>query len=321
VTTVVEFGYALSSEENTPDDIVDYAVTAEAEGMDFLMVSDHFHPWLDVQGHSPFVWNMLGAIARETNRIQMGTGVTCPTIRIHPAIVAQAAATTARMSDDRFFLGVGTGERLNEHITGERWPPFSERLSMLSEAITVMRELWTGEMGSHYGDHFTVEQAKLYTLPEGDIDVAVAAAGPESATLAGEKGDALVNTAPSEAPVAAFEAAHEDGGPRYGQAAVCYAETERAGRQTVHEQWSNGGLPGQLGQELPTPDLFEQAGQLVTEEDAAGDLACGPDPDEFIKSIQEYLDAGYDHIYLHQIGQEQTEFLEFFAEEVAPSFD
>lgn len=318
---VPEFGYALSSEEHPPDDIVDYAVRAEDVGLDFAMVSDHFHPWLDAQGHSPFVWSTLGAIARETDRIPVGTGVTCPTIRVHPAIVAQAAATTAAMFDGRFLLGLGTGERLNEHVLGDRWPPFSERLSMLDEAIAVMRELWTGEMGSHYGDHYTVEQAKLYTLPDGDIDIGVAAAGPESATLAGERGDALINTAPTEAPVEAFEEAHDGDAPRYGQAAVCYAESEREARRTAHEQWANGVLPGQLGQELATPELFEQATQLVTEDDIAEKLVCGPDADDYVESIESYLDAGYDHIYLHQIGDEQTEFLEFFADEVIPSFD
>lgn len=317
---VPELGYALSSEEHGPTDLVDNAVHAESVGLDFAMVSDHYHPWTSEQGHSPFVWSTLGAIARETERIHVGTGVTCPIIRMHPAIVAQAAATTAIMFEDRFFLGVGTGERLNEHVLGNRWPSYDERLSMLAEAVSVMRDLWSGEMVDHDGEYFTVENAKVYTRPDDPPEIAVAASGTNTATVAGDIGDALVTTAPDGDTAAAFADAHNGDAPRYGQAAVCYAETEREGRKTMHEQWPNGGLPGVLGQELPTPGVFEQAAELVTEDDVAGGLPCGPDANDFIESIQEYVDAGYDHVYLHQIGDDQDAFLEFYAEEVMPSF-
>lgn len=317
---MVDLGYALSSEEHGPDDLVDYAVLAEDSELDFAMVSDHFHPWIARQGNSPFVWSVLGAVARETDDLTVGTGVTCPTIRIHPAIVAQAAATTADMFDGRFLLGVGTGERLNEHVLGDRWPPHAERLEMLEEAVDVMRKLWGGEFVTHDGQHYTVETAKLYTLPEEPPDVAVAAGGPETATAAGEFGDALVTTSPDEETAQAFGEACGDDAPRIGQAAVCYAESEAAARRTVHEWWPNGALPGALGQELPTPALFEGAAELVDEEDAAGPLPCGPDADEFIESIEEYVDAGYDHVYLHQIGPDQEDFLRFYGEEVRPSF-
>ncbi|NHN42717.1 TIGR03557 family F420-dependent LLM class oxidoreductase [Halorubellus sp. JP-L1] len=325
-----EFGIALSSEEHEPDALVDYATKAEDVGLDFAMVSDHYHPWIEAQGESPFVWSVLAGIARETDSLRVGTGVTCPTIRIHPAILAQAAATTAVMFDGRFTFGVGTGERLNEHVLGDRWPTYEERQSMLREAVDVLRELWTGEVVDHHGEHYTVENAKLYTTPEAPPDVAVAAGGTDSASVAGEIGDGLVTTAPDDELAAAFADAYADrdqadtdhvDAPMIGQAAVCYAETEQEGRRTVHEQWPNGGLPGELGQELPTPSVFEQAAELVTEEDAAGSLPCGPDADAFVESIQSYLDAGYDHVYLHQIGDDQADFLEFYADEVLPSFD
>ena len=315
-----ELGYALSSEEHGPTSLVDYAVHAEEAGVDFAMISDHYHPWTGEQGHAPFVWTTLGGIARATDDLRVGTGVTCPTIRIHPAIVAQAAATTARMFDGRFFLGVGTGERLNEHVLGDRWPAHDERLSMLEEAVSVMRELWTGDLVTHRGDHYTVENAQVYTLPAELPDVAIAASGPETGTFAGEVGDALVTTSPDEQTADAFAEAHDGDAPRYGQATVCYAETEAEGRRTIHEQWPNGGLPGVLSQELPTPGVFEQAAEIVTEEDAAADLPCGPDAEDFIASIQTYLDAGYDHVYCHQIGADQEAFLDFYAEEVLPSF-
>lgn len=320
VIAVPEFGYALSSEELDPNDLVAYTARAESVGLDFAMVSDHYHPWTSEQGHSPFVWSTLGAIARETETLRVGTGVTCPIVRIHPAIVAQAAATTATMFEDRFFLGVGTGERLNEHVLGDRWPPYDERVSMLEEAVSILRALWRGEMVSHDGEHYTVENAKLYTRPEDPPDVPVAASGTTSATLAGDIGDGLVTTAPDEATADAFQDAHDGDGPRYGQATVCYAESEREGRKTMHEQWPNGALPGVLGQELPTPGVFEQATSLVSEDDATENIPCGPDATDFVETIQTYLDAGYDHVYLHQVGDEQDEFLEFYTTEVLPSF-
>ncbi|MFC7203185.1 TIGR03557 family F420-dependent LLM class oxidoreductase [Haloferax namakaokahaiae] len=318
---MVNVGYSLISEEHGPNTLVENAVRAEVAGFEYAMVSDHFHPWLDRQGESPFVWSTLGAIAQATDRLRVGTGVTCPTMRIHPALVAQAAATTAVMSDGRFFLGVGTGERLNEHVTGHRWPPHHVRVEMLQEAIHVIRELWGGEMMSHDGDYFCVENAQLHTVPEERPNVAVAASGTNTARWAGNVGDSLVSTAPDADVVDAFSRGRDDDRRRYGQATVCWAESESEGRRTIHEQWPNGGLPGELGQELATPTHFEQAVGLVTEEQATKHLPCGPDADAHIETIQSYVDAGFDHVNLHQVGPHQQEFLAFYEEEVLPSFE
>lgn len=320
-TIVVEIGYALSSEEHGFHDLVDYGARAEEAGFAFAMLSDHYHPWIERQGESPFAWTTLGALARETDDLRVGTGVTCPLIRLHPAIVAQAAATTAAAFDGRFVLGLGTGERLNEHVLGDRWPPHHVRLEMLAEAIEVMRDLWRGETTSHDGEHYTVENARLFTLPDDEIEVAVAASGETTARFAGEFGDALVSTAPAEEVVDSFADSGDDGGRRYGQATVCWAETEAEARQTAAEYWPNGALAGQLGQELATPTHFEEATDHVDEADLAMAFPCSPDADEHIESIQSYADAGFDHVYVHQVGPEQEQFLEFYAAEVLPAFD
>jgi G6PDH family F420-dependent oxidoreductase len=242
-------------------------------------------------------------------------------VRIHPAIVAQAAATAGVMFEGRFFLGVGTGENLNEHVLGDRWPPFDVRLEMLEESVSVIRELWEGEPTNHHGEHYTVEEAKLYTTPEEPPDLAVAAAGTDSASSAGRIGDDLVSVGPDEEVIDAFDDERDGEARHYGQATVCWAESEAEARGIVHEWWPNGGLPGQLGQELPSPAHFEQACQLVTEEQATEHVPCGPDADPFVETIREYAEAGFDHVYLHQIGPDQAGFFEFFEEEVRPSFE
>lgn len=314
-------GYALSSEEHGPNDLVEYASRAEEVGFDFAMISDHFHPWIGKQGNSPFVWSTLGGIARETDTLQVGTGVTCPTIRTHPAIIAHAAATTADMFDGRFELGVGTGENLNEHVHGDRWPEHDVRLEMLVEAVAVIRELWTGENVSHHGEHYTVENAKLYTLPEESPPINVAAGGPETAEVAGRIGDGLVATAPKSEIVDRFRSAGEGGnGSTYGQLTICYAETEEEGKEIAHEWWPNTGLPGELGQELPTPTHFEQAVQTLDREEATEHVVCGSDPQAHVEGIEEFADAGYDHVYVHQVGPNQEEFFRFYEEEVIPQF-
>ena len=223
----------------------------------------------------------------------LGTGVTCPTIRIHPAIVAQAAATTAAMLPGRFFLGVGTGENLNEHVLGQRWPRPRLRREMLEEAVEVMRLLWSGDLSSHRGRHYTVENARIYTLPDEPVDVMVAAGGTEAAALAGRIGDGLIGTAPDEATVGAFDEAGGAGKPRYAQVTVCWAERESDARRTALEWWPNAALQGPLGQELPLPSHFEAAAGMVTEDSVAEAIVCGPDPEPYAKAIDEYLDAGY----------------------------
>src|SRR3954454_9824403 len=204
---MTSIGYALSSEERKPHELVEQARMAESAGFEFALISDHFHPWLDEQGESPFVWSVLGAIAEATERIPFGTGVTCPTTRIHPAIIAQAAATMATLMPGRFFLGVGTGENLNEHILGDRWPSADERLEMLEEAVEVIRELWEGGLVEHHGKHYTVDRARLYSIPDEPPPIAVAAAAEGAAELAGRIGDALISTSPNEEIVKTFESA------------------------------------------------------------------------------------------------------------------
>jgi len=313
----MELGYALSSEEHRPLDLVRHAQRAEEHGFTFALISDHFHPWIDRQGQSPFVWSVVGGIATSTGELRLGTGVTCPTIRIHPAIVAQAAATAADMMPGRFFLGVGTGENLNEHVLGDRWPSSGERLEMLEEAVEVMRLLWRGETCSFEGKHYRVEDARIYTLPSDRIDVVVAAAAPEAAGLAARIGDGLVSSAPDGEVVEAYVAAGGDG-PRYGQLTVCWAETEDEARRTALEWWPNAGLEGPLSQELPLPGHFEAAARMVSEEDVAEKVVCGPDPERHVEGISAFVEAGFDHVYVHQVGSDQDGFFDFYESAVLP---
>jgi coenzyme F420-dependent glucose-6-phosphate dehydrogenase len=319
ITMAVQIGYTLSSEEHLPNDLVRYAKMAEDAGFAFTSISDHYHPWVDAQGHSPFVWSVIGGVATATERIQLGTGVTCPTMRTHPAIIAQAAATSAAMMPGRFYLGVGSGEALNEHITGERWPETEIRQAMLEEAVAVMRLLWQGGNQSHHGTYYTVENARIYTLPEEPIPVMVAAAGPQAAELAGRIGDGLISTSPDQKVVQAFEKAGGKG-PRYGQITVCWSEDDKAALKTAHKIWPNAGIPGELGQELPTPTHFEQAAQLVTPETIAESVVVGPDASKYLTKIDEYVQAGFDHVYIHQIGPDQTGFIRFAEREILPQY-
>jgi coenzyme F420-dependent glucose-6-phosphate dehydrogenase len=311
----MDLGYALSSEEHRPLDLVRYARRAEEAGFGYAFISDHFHPWIDRQGQSPFVWGVLGAIAVSTDELRIGTGVTCPLIRTHPAIIAQAAATAAATMPGRFFLGVGTGENLNEHIFGDRWPSASERREMLEEAVALMRELWRGELTSHEGKHYRVHDARIYTLPEETIEVVVAAGGTEAAELAGRIGDGLVSTAPQAELVEAFERAGGRG-PKYGQVTVCWAESEDEALRTAREWWPNAGLKGPLGQELPLPSHFEEAAAMVRDEDLSETVICGPDPDRHLEAIEKYLDAGFDEVYVHQVGADQMGFFDFYEREI-----
>jgi coenzyme F420-dependent glucose-6-phosphate dehydrogenase len=313
-------GYALSCEEHGPSELVRNARTAEEAGFEFALISDHFHPWIDRQGESPFVWSVLGGIAETTERLKVGTGVTCPTIRVHPAIVAQAAATTATMMPGRFFLGIGTGENLNEHVHGDRWPPAAERLAMLDEAVTVIRRLWSGEQVSHRGEHYKVENARIYTLPEEAPPIVVAAGGTAAAEVAGRIGDGLVGVSPDTEVVEIFNTAGGDGKPRYGQVQVCYAEDEERAKQTALEWFPNIALPGELSQELPVPAHFEQAVELLGEDDMAEIVACGPDPARHTEMIDRFVYAGFDHVYIHQIGPDQRGFFDFYREHVLPRY-
>ena len=317
---MAEIGFTLSCEEHRPNALVRYARLAEEAGFTFALISDHFHPWTDRQGNAPFVWSVIGGVAQATERLVLGTGVTCPTMRIHPAIIAQAAATAADMMPGRFFLGVGSGEKLNEHIVGERWPSAIVRQDMLAEAIDVIRTLWQGGFQSYSGAYFTVEDARIYTLPEQLPPIMVAAAGPRSARLAGEVGDGLVSTAPNPQTVRQFDEAGGAGKPRYGQLTICWAEDEATARKTALEWWPTAAVPGELGQELPLPRHFEQAAKLVTEDAIAQAIVCGPDPQRHIDAIRQFTEAGFDHVFVHQVGPDQEGAIRFYQREILPAF-
>jgi G6PDH family F420-dependent oxidoreductase len=315
---MVEIGYALSSEEHTPSDLVRYARRAEEAGFTFAFISDHYHPWIDRQGQSAFVWSVLGAIAQATQQLRLGTGVTCPTMRIHPGIIAQAAATIAAMMPGRFFLGVGTGENLNEHIFGDRWPTHDMRQEMLEEAVELIRLLWQGDPLTFRGEYYTVEQARVYTLPEQLPPILMAASGPSAAETAGNIADGFITTAPDAELLKRFQDGGGRGKPSYGQLSVCWAEDETTARRTAYEYWPNAALRGELNQELRTPAHFEQAAKMVREEDVAEAIICSPDPERHIAGVREFLDAGYDHIYVHQIGPDQEGFFRFYQHDVLP---
>jgi G6PDH family F420-dependent oxidoreductase len=313
---MVQLGYTLSSEEFRANDLIHNARLAEEAGFTFAGISDHFHPWVDTQEHSPFVWSTLGGIAQVTDRLELLTGVTCPLIRIHPAIIAQAAATVADMLPGRFLLGLGTGEYLNEHITGAQWPPISKRQAMLAEAISIIRELWQGEYTTRYGDYYTVENAKLYTLPETLPPILVAASGTDSAELAGRHGEGLVSTSPNAEAVQVYTRAGGDPARVYGQLTVCWAKTKEEAVQTALKIWPNSSIPGQIGQELALPQYFGEVSQLVTPQEIEKTIVCGPDPQPYLDKIDEYVKAGFTHVYLHQVGPNQEGYLDFARREI-----
>lgn len=316
---MAEIGYALSSEELKPHDMVRYAQRAEEVGFKFIMVSDHYHPWIEAQGESPFVWTVMGAIMQAVD-LPLGTAVTCPTMRYHPALAAQMAATAQILANGNFLFGVGTGENLNEHIYGDGWPPYDLRHEMFEEAIQIIRLLWEGELTTLYGEFYTVEEAKLYTLPESPPPIIIAAGGDASARLAGQIGDGLMSTSPSKKLVQTFRENGGEGKHTYGQLTVCYAETDEEAAQIAYENWPTGAIPGQLKQELRSPALFEDAVKMVTREDVAQKLVCSSDPQQHQQAIQEFIDAGFDHVHIHQVGPEQELFFKAYERDVLPAF-
>ena len=316
---MVQIGYTLSSEEFGPNELVRFAKRAEKASYDFASISDHFHPWVDQQGNSPFVWAVLGGISQATERIRVGTGVTCPTTRIHPAIVAQAAATAAAMLPGRFWLGIGSGENLNEHIVGEGWPETAVRQERMIEAIEVIRLLWEGGLESHHGKHFTVENARLYTLPDEPPPIYVATAGERATEIAGEVGDGMFGLIPDPSVIEDFEAGGGKGKPKLGQVHVCLADSEEKAKETALASWPNAVVGGNLPWELPLPSHFESATEWADEDAVAEEIVCGTDPEPFVEAIKEYVDAGYDHVYFHQVGPEQERFLEFSEKELLPA--
>ncbi|MGE0878536.1 MAG: TIGR03557 family F420-dependent LLM class oxidoreductase [Acidimicrobiia bacterium] len=312
---MTDYGMTLSSEEHDPRTLVRNAVRAEDVGFSFCSISDHFHPWIAEQGHSPFVWGVLGAIANATSSIDVGTGVTCPIIRIPPTIVAHAAATTSQLFEGRFFLGVGTGEALNEHINGDRWPRPAVRRDMLAEALVVIRRLWTGETVDHRGEYYEVENARLFDPPVQPMRIIVSGFGDAAVELAAAVGDGYWGHTPDKAIVDKYIDAGGSG-PRYAQMDLCYGATRDACIETVMKYWPNAGVTGQLSQDLPTWTHFEQAVKTVRAEDATAHLPCGPDIGAIVDSVEQYREAGYDHIYFHQIGPDQEAFVKVWDNEL-----
>jgi G6PDH family F420-dependent oxidoreductase len=316
----MRIGYYLSSEECGPGELVRQARLAEAAGFEGLWISDHFHPWNDEQGHSPFVWSVIGAIAEATSQIRLTTAVTCPIMRIHPAIVAQAAATSAVMLDGRFAFGIGSGEALNEHILGHRWPPAEVRLEMLAEAVEVIRTLWQGGMQSHRARYYRVENARIYDLPHHLPPIIISGFGPRSTQLAARIGDGFCTTSPAKDAVELFRREGGDGKLVAGGMKVCWDEREDRARATAHRLWPSEQLPGELSQILPTPAHFEQASALVSEDMVAEVVPCGPDLEHHVRAIERYADAGFDEVYVQQIGGAEERFFETYASEVLPRF-
>ena len=314
----MQIGYFLSSEEWGPRELVELAAKAQSAGFDGLWISDHYHPWNDQQGHSPFVWSVIGAIACAAPGMKVSTAVTCPTVRIHPAVIAQAAATATILLEGNFCLGLGSGEALNEHILGDRWPPADVRLEMLEEAVAVLRLLWQGGFQSHHGRHYQVENARIYDLPEEPPRIVISGFGPKAIDLAARIGDGFCTVAPEANAVGRFRSQGGEGKLVQGGMKVCWGEDESAALETAHRLWPNDALPGELAQVLPTTRHFEQASELVRPEQVAAQVPCGPDPQRHLDAVTAYLEAGFDELYVQQIGPHQDAFFAAYEELVLP---
>jgi G6PDH family F420-dependent oxidoreductase len=315
---MLKLGYKLMSEEHGPADLVRNARRAEQAGFAFAAISDHFSPWLDEQGHAPLAWPVLGAIANATERLGLMTAVTCPTMRYHPAIVAQGAATLGLLSHNRFTFGLGAGERLNEHIIGAGWAGRAERRARLSEAIDIIQGLLRGTLTNYRGDNFRLDHARLFDRPDLPPPVAVAAGGGAAARLAGRSGDALIATEPRPELIEAYVSSGGSG-PRYAEVALCYAKREEDARRTAHHyfRWSMAGWP--VMAELPDTEGFAAASKHVSPEAVAQLVSCGPSAEHHLQSIDRYVQAGFDHIILVQVGPEQDAFIKFFERQLAPA--
>jgi G6PDH family F420-dependent oxidoreductase len=314
---MASIGYFLSCEQYGPKELVEQARAAERAGFERLWISDHFHPWNDEQGQSPFVWSVIGALS-EAVSLPVTTAVTCPTVRIHPAVIAQAAATAAVQLDGRFVLGVGSGEALNEHILGDPWPPVAERLAMLEEAVEVIRLLHRGEQVSHNGDYYVVQEARIYTRPEQPVPIYVSGFGPQATRFAGRIGDGYCTVVPDADLVRTFR--ESGGGDKPVQAGmkVCWDADREAALDRAHRLWANDVLPGQLAQTLPRPQDFAAAMTLVPHEQVAEAIVCGDDPQAHLARVQAYVDAGVDEVYVQQVGEDHEGFFRGWSEQVLP---
>jgi G6PDH family F420-dependent oxidoreductase len=317
----MKIGYTMMCEQRGPKDLVDDIVLAEQAGFDFSVISDHYSPWLEAQGHSPYAWSVLGAAAAKTSRIGLMTYVTCPTFRYHPAIVAQKAATVALLADGRFRLGLGAGENLNEHIVGGGWPGADTRHERLREAISIIRSLWGGGYVNYKGEHFEVASAKLYDLPEEPIQLGVAVSGEQSCQIAGELADIAIAIEPESDLVRLFADAGGRGKPVVGQGGCCYDTDAAAALKLAHEQfrWFGGGW--KVNAELPGPQAFDAASQFVREDDIAEQIPHGPDVEPYVKAAKSFADAGFTEFAFVQIGSEQARFCEWYAETLRPALE
>ncbi|MEV4163867.1 TIGR03557 family F420-dependent LLM class oxidoreductase [Nonomuraea dietziae] len=305
---MVHIGYTLMSEQTPARQLVDYAVTAEQLGFDFAVISDHYFPWIEEMGHSPYAWSVLGAVAHATQRIPLMTYVTCPIMRYHPAVVAQKAATMGALSGGRFTLGLGAGENLNEHVIGEGWPPADTRHEMFREAIEIIKELFGGDYVTYHGEYFNVDSAKLYDRPDEQVPIGVAASGGRSAAIAAELGDLLVVNEPMPEVVQRFNAAGGTGKPVYGQLPIAYDTDAEAAKERAHRLWRWSGVGGwKVMAELPGPVNFAAAASAVRPEDVAESVPCGDDVDAVVQAVRKFADAGYTHVALVQIGADQQQ--------------
>ena len=313
----MRIGYFLSSEEYSPAELIEQARGAERAGFSALWISDHYHPWVDAQGQSAFVWSTIGALSQVCT-LPITTAVTCPTVRIHPAVIAQAAATSAVLTGGRFRLGIGTGEALNEHIFGDAWPSADVRLEMLEEAVEIMRELWKGGTVSYRGKHYTVENARIYTLPEKPVEILMSGFGPKATSVAARIAEGYISTMPDAEMVERFRS--EGGGRRTCQAGfkAAFAPDEEQGARIAYEKWPNAGVPGELSQVLPSPRHFEQASQLVTQDMVKEAFVCGNDPAAHLEMIDKYARAGFDEVYVANTGPHWQGLFDLYAEHVLP---
>ncbi|MFC4564321.1 TIGR03557 family F420-dependent LLM class oxidoreductase [Nocardiopsis mangrovi] len=312
----MQIGYKLFAEAYSPQELVRQAVRAEAAGFDFVEISDHYHPWLENHGHSGFAWSILAAIAATTDRIGLVTGVTCPFIRYHPAIIAQAAATTALLSDGRFTLGVGSGERLNEHVVGRGWPAVAQRQAMLRESLEIIRLLWLGGYRSYQGEHLALEDARVFDLPDTPPGIAIAAGGPGSARLAAELGDALFTTEPRADLVRAYTEAG-GGGARYAEIPLAWAPDDATALASAHEKFRFGLTGWKVQSELPNPVNFEAATAFISPGHMQDTFGYGPGAAGHLAVAQRFVDAGYDHLALINAGPDPDGFFDFYTAELA----
>jgi G6PDH family F420-dependent oxidoreductase len=317
----MRLGYTMMTEQAGPKDLVGHVVGAEEAGFDFAVCSDHYFPWLDEMGHAPHAWTVLGAAAQATSRIPLMTYVTCPTVRYHPAVVAQQAATLQLLSDGRFTLGLGSGENLNEHVVGGGWPAVDVRQEMLVEAVRIIRDLFDGGYVNFRGEHFDVESAKLWDLPEQRVPIGIAVSGRQSCRIAGELADVMIAVEPRSELGAQFDAAGGAGKPRIGQMPICYDPDRSAAVRRAHSLFRWFGLGWKVNAELPGTQAFDSASAFVREEDVAGSIPCGDDVDAVIEAARAYADAGFTHLALVQIGGEhQAPFLEWSRRSLMPAW-